>query len=460
MGLAGEEAFEFEDGLLEELEAQYGDDERDRELGDGKEEMSECAAGDVGVGEVNQAVHVEHRQERVVDVDAVAVLAEEAHAGIAEDAGGARARLEAHCDEGGGGERQKREAEGEEKVDAAFGGVIEEEDGYEEQGCGDEDGSCDLECGRVQARAQGEREGSADEETVESGDEGGVEELPRIAVKQEPDADEERGEGDSYGKEEEAFWSADEEDAEWPDEIELLFDVKRPEVDEADVAAEVEVPIGTGAGFEEAVGIGEEAPLLASPVDVIEGSYREEKKKDCVVERKDAESAAGVEAAEVVRVGDGLDEDAGDEEAGKSEEDVDTSEEGALNPAGQDIDGSEISVVDVDEVMTEDHEDGEAANAVECGVVAQLGFGGGSAGRGRLLHMAMIMDGAGDGGGCDTRGRGHGLECSGWGGAAAGPQADRGAAGGECDFLCAGVRASARRFSEWVAVDGLVEDDR
>jgi hypothetical protein len=73
-----------------------------------------------------------------------------------------------------------------------------------------------------------------------------------------------------------------------------------PEVDEADVAAVEEVPVGPGAGLKEAVGVGEQAPLLAGPVDVVEGSDGEEQEQDAVVEGKDAKGAAGVEAAEVV----------------------------------------------------------------------------------------------------------------------------------------------------------------
>jgi hypothetical protein len=47
----------------------------------------------------------------------------------------------------------------------------------------------------------------------------------------------------------------------------------------------------------------------------------EEREEDAVVERKDAEGAAGVEGAEEVGLVEGFAEDAGDEEAGEGEED-------------------------------------------------------------------------------------------------------------------------------------------
>jgi 4-amino-4-deoxy-L-arabinose transferase-like glycosyltransferase len=83
-----------------------------------------------------------------------------------------------------------------------------------------------------------------------------------------------------------------------------------------------------------------------------------------------------------------LDEDAGDEETGEREEDVDAREESVAEAAGEDVEGGGVALVDNDEVTTEDHEDGESANAIKSGVVAQLVWGCGDGGPGGRLHSS------------------------------------------------------------------------
>ena len=79
-----------------------------------------------------------------------------------------------------------------------------------------------------------------------------------------------------------------------------------------------------------------------------------------VVEREDAESAAGVEVAEAVGLTDGVPKDASDEEAGENEEKRDAGPAGSGELAEEtddEVRGFEASTV----VEDEDHEDSEAA---------------------------------------------------------------------------------------------------
>jgi hypothetical protein len=68
----------------------------------------------------------------------------------------------------------------------------------------------------VEAGAECEGKGCSDEQAVEASDECGVDEGLGVAVEEKPEAKAERDEGDGEGKDEEAFWDADEEDAEGP----------------------------------------------------------------------------------------------------------------------------------------------------------------------------------------------------------------------------------------------------
>ena len=88
-----------------------------------------------------------------------------------------------------------------------------------------------------------------------------------------------------------------------------------------------------------------------------EGREREEAEEDGVVEGKDAEGSADVEALKAAVGVAAIDEDAGDEEAGEDEEEVDA------GPAP-----GEVEVV-----MGEDEQEGGCAEAVECGVVGAVG---------------------------------------------------------------------------------------
>jgi hypothetical protein len=74
-GVDGEEAFEREDGHLEEVEGKPGDDEGEDEGEDGSDEVVVVAG--IGVGDGGAEVVVEGFEQDVVDVEAVADAAEQ-----------------------------------------------------------------------------------------------------------------------------------------------------------------------------------------------------------------------------------------------------------------------------------------------------------------------------------------------------------------------------------------------
>ena len=89
----------------------------------------------------------------------------------------------------------------------------------------------------------------------------------------------------------------------------------------------------------------------------------------------DAQDAAGVEVAEVVGLGAAIEKDAGDEEAGEDEEEVHAhvAEVRDVAQAAEEEVGVEACerLVGGEAVVEEDHEDGDAANDVEAGHVAE-----------------------------------------------------------------------------------------
>ena len=143
-----------------------------------------------------------------------------------------------------------------------------------------------------------------------------------------------------------------------PEQVEVLLDGQRPEV----------VEVGEGPlpmfGDVDVDGV-EPSPGLAiheeverrPPQQRDQRGHEEEECQHAVVEREDAQDAPHVEVAEVVRLVAGVIEDAGDEEAGQDEEQVDAvgpvighADDGALDPVGR----QRVA----DEVEQQDHQDG------------------------------------------------------------------------------------------------------
>jgi hypothetical protein len=117
----------------------------------------------------------------------------------------------------------------------------------------------------------------------------------------------------------------------------------------------------------------------------------EEEKEDerTVVEGEDAESAAGVKGFEEVGDVEGVEQNAGDEEAGEDEEEIDADVGGCADLV-EEVEEAEASVrVRPEEMAVEDEKDGEAANSIErremseaagiLGIVGLLGCTGGGA---------------------------------------------------------------------------------
>ena len=232
-----------------------------------------------------------------------------------------------------------------------------------------------LAAGGADAAAHGEGDGGAEGQgsavgeqkiVVEVMNAGAVERGERVDGEQEDlgDAKDPEAEAESVAT------TVGEEQDERPEEIELLFDGERPEVIERKGVGGLE-----GGGGEVGKILKEEdkdgqRPELGEGGTVSIG-------KDCCseehgeVEREDAESSADVEVAQAVGEADGVPKAACDEKSGEGEEEND-SEPAGLRDVAEEPDsgggGPEAAAV----VEDEDQENGEATEAVKCGVA--LGF--------------------------------------------------------------------------------------
>jgi len=111
--------------------------------------------------------------------------------------------------------------------------------------------------------------------------------------------------------------SVAEQQKEWPDEVELLFYREAPEVMEGKGWN------GEGHGGQAGEILQEEGVEVKRAEWVaLEEHYDGAEDERCVVEREDAQGAADVEVAEEVGFAGGVPEDAGDEEAGEREEEL------------------------------------------------------------------------------------------------------------------------------------------
>ena len=158
---------------------------------------------------------------------------------------------------------------------------------------------------------------------------------------------------------------ASSEDHQRPEQVEVLLDGERPEVVEV---GEGPVPV---LGDVDVDGV-EPSPGLAvhqvverrPPQQRDQRGHEEDERQHAVVEREDAQEAPHVEVAEVVRLVAGVVENAGDEEAGQDEEQLDAvgpvvghADDGALDPVGR----QHVA----DEVEQQDHQDGQAPHPVQ-----------------------------------------------------------------------------------------------
>ena len=156
-------------------------------------------------------------------------------------------------------------------------------------------------------------------------------------------------------------------DEEGPDKVELFFDGKRPEV------AEVEAFRGDQpAAFPGRAEVRGEGPVPPRGVRA-GGAEEEDEGERGEVEREDPQRAAGVEDAEAAGGRNaGIEQDAGDQEAGEDEEHVHPDEAAEQHPAPPGVLGHHVARI---EEMAEHHpEDGQPAEAIERREVG--GFGG------------------------------------------------------------------------------------
>src|ERR1700733_9372147 len=127
-------------------------------------------------------------------------------------------------------------------------------------------------------------------------------------------------------------------------------------------------------------------------------SAEEQKKNEkAVVQREDAESAAGVEGLEEMGDVQGVEQDTGDQKAGEHKEEIDADIRGSADLV-QEIEEARVGVgVRPEEVVEEHEEYGEAANSIErrdvgeaarvLGIAGSKGHKGGSA-----IHVWIIHD--------------------------------------------------------------------
>ena len=202
-------------------------------------------------------------------------------------------------------------------------------------------------------------------------------------------ADAEDAEGGDGGGEDEASEAAEAVDDERPNKIKLLLDLQAPEVADVDVREDELAHLAEG----KVGGVGEVEPLPVVPLQVQWVGEGEEREEKAIVKREDAEGAARVEVAEEVGLVEGVVEDAGDEEAGEGEEEGDADPEGSSDVDEEAEEGGGVGVVGPEEVVGEDEEDGDAADAIKRGDMAEA------------AGVCLVHEGGWRGG----VGRGHGI---------------------------------------------------
>jgi hypothetical protein len=132
-------------------------------------------------------------------------------------------------------------------------------------------------------------------------------------------AKDENSEAGDQGQADKALGAPNAIDEKWPDEIELLFDLKRPKVVDVEVVKDERVPPVTEG---EICGVGKEKVLPARPDKVKRPCKKKECDEHAIVKREDAERPANIEGFEEVRFTERIQKDARDEKAGENEEEI------------------------------------------------------------------------------------------------------------------------------------------
>ncbi len=330
-GIDGEEAFEREDGLFEEVEGEHGDDVGENKGEESADDVVIVAAG--GVADLGAEAVVKRLEKDVVDVEAVADAAEPAERRPREDSAG-KAGAENQGNSGSGGDAEAGKAEPEldwvdeiERSGGNAGPEIDDEaadEGVKGIFADEAVGAWLAACG-VDAIAHGEGQSAAEGEGATLGKQevvvqmvgaGTIEGEEGVDGNQEEFANSKKPDAEAKG----VAAAVREEHDDGPEEIELLFDGQGPEMVERQRGGRrLEGVAGEVGEVLKEEDEDEQRPELAkvSAIENSDGSGGEQGKE---VERKDTECAAGVEVTQAVVGVVRFPETAGDEEAGEGEE--------------------------------------------------------------------------------------------------------------------------------------------
>lgn|ERR1700722_8303044 len=183
----------------------------------------------------------EHRLHRVMeDVKTVAVLSKEAQSGVLEDTLGRRGRAQRHRDKRSAGDADNAESDGGNEEIALPGKAAVEHAGADEGCCSKrEDARGEFEDTLPGRGSQNRAQAAAVQEIVctREGRRIGKVDICEVRTKgNEDNPDRENRKARSERDADEALGALDSEHEEGPDKVELLFDLKRPEVVNVEVA--------------------------------------------------------------------------------------------------------------------------------------------------------------------------------------------------------------------------------
>jgi hypothetical protein len=175
------------------------------------------------------------------------------------------------------------------------------------------------------------------------------------------DTNEEYSEASDQGDANDSLWTLRPEHEKRPDEVELLFDLKRPEVVDVEVGKDECVIVPD----REIRGVGEVEVLPARPDEMKRPCQQKQDYQDAIVEREDAECAAEIEVFEKVRSMERVQKDAGDEKAGEDEEEVDPNIRGHQDAVHQVEKKGACFRVRYEEMTGEDEKNSQATYSVK-----------------------------------------------------------------------------------------------
>jgi len=164
--------------------------------------------------------------------------------------------------------------------------------------------------------------GATEEDVVRAGEGWRVDEIDVLELRAQDhqhDANEKDRDAGVQGDPDEGPQTLDAVDDKRPDEVELLLDLKGPEVVDVKGAKDE----GVGVPESQICDVRQVEVLPPRPNEMKRAGEEKQKKEDAVVEGKDAERAADVEGFEEVGLMERVQKDAGDEKAGEDKEEVD-----------------------------------------------------------------------------------------------------------------------------------------